>query len=129
MEIISSKEAPAAIGPYSQAVAAGSFVFISGQLGLDASGKLVSEKTEEQADAILRNMKAILNEKGLSLSSVAKTTIFLANLSDFEKVNEVYARHFGTHRPARSTVQVAALPRGAKVEIEAIAVATNKTVE
>jgi 2-iminobutanoate/2-iminopropanoate deaminase len=75
MEIISSKEAPAAIGPYSQAVAAGSFVFISGQLGLDASGKLVSEKTEEQADAILRNMKAILNEKGLSLSSVAKTTI------------------------------------------------------
>jgi 2-iminobutanoate/2-iminopropanoate deaminase len=129
MEIISSKEAPAAIGPYSQAVAAGSFVFISGQLGLDASGKLVSEKTEEQADAILRNMKAILNEKGLSLSSVAKTTIFLANLADFEKVNEVYARHFGTHRPARSTVQVAALPRGAKVEIEAIAVATNKTVE
>jgi len=129
MEIISSKEAPAAIGPYSQAVAAWSFVFISGQLGLDASGKLVSEKTEEQADAILRNMKAILNEKGLSLSSVAKTTIFLANLADFEKVNEVYARHFGTHRPARSTVQVAALPRGAKVEIEAIAVATNKTVE
>jgi len=129
MEIISSKEAPAAIGPYSQAVAAGSFVFISGQLGLDVSGKLVSEKTEEQADAILRNMKTILNEKGLSLSSVAKTTIFLANLADFEKVNEVYARHFGTHRPARSTVQVAALPRGAKVEIEAIAVATNKTVE
>ncbi len=126
LEAIKSDAAPAAIGPYSQAIRTGNIVFCSGQLGLDtATGKLVSDDAAVQAEACLRNLGNVLAAAGLTLHHVAKTTIFLANMQDFEKVNAVYARAFGESRPARSTVQVAALPKGAMVEIEAIAVSDS----
>lgn len=122
VETIGSNSAPAAIGPYSQAVRAGNFIFCSGQLGLDrTSGKLVSDDAAVQAETCLKNLDEVLKAAGLSLRSIVKTTIFLTNLQDFEKVNAAYGSFFGGSKPARSTVQVAALPRGAKVEIEAIA--------
>lgn len=123
-DVISSESAPAAIGPYSQAIKAGNLVFCSGQLGMDrATGKLVPGDAAAQAEMCLRNLGSVLGAAGVALADVVKTTVFLTNLQDFEKVNEAYGRAMGEHRPARSTVQVAALPRGASVEIEAIAVA------
>ncbi len=122
IESISSAEAPKAIGPYSPAIRAGGTVYFSGQLGLDpASGELASG-VRAQAERALLNLKSLLAASGLSLASVAKTTIFLASMSDFAVVNEVYASHFSVPYPARSTVQVAALPKGGLVEIEAIAI-------
>lgn len=122
MQGISTKSAPAAIGPYSQAIAFGNFVFCSGQLGLDpASGTLV-EGVAAQAKRSLENLGAVLGEAGLARDRVVKTTIFLADMKDFATVNEIYGSFFGEHRPARSTVAVAALPKGGLVEIEAIAV-------
>lgn len=118
---LATSGAPAAIGPYSQAIATDGFVFCSGQLGLDpASGDLV-EGVEAQAERSMENLKAVLAEGGLTFDDVVKTTIFLADIADFAVVNAVYGRYMPTPPPARSTVQVAALPKGGRVEIEAIA--------
>ena len=122
---ISTPEAPKAIGPYSQAVEAkgARMLFLSGQIPLDPrTGELVQGGIEEQARRVLENLRAVLAAGGAGLEDVVKTTIFLADLADFAKVNEVYAKYFGASPPARSTVQVAALPRGARIEIDAIAV-------
>jgi 2-iminobutanoate/2-iminopropanoate deaminase len=119
---VSTPGAPRAIGPYSQGVRAGGFLFTAGQVGFDpATGELVDEGIAEQTERVLENLRAILRAAGLDLGSVVKTTVFLVDMADFGKMNEVYARAFGEHRPARSTVAVAALPRGARVEIEAVA--------
>lgn len=121
-QIISSKDAPKAIGPYSQAVAAGDFVFLSGQIPLDpATGKMVEGGVEAQTVRVMENLGAILREAGLGFENVVKCTLYLADLGDFATVNEVYGRCFPAHPPARATVQVAALPKGARVEIDAIA--------
>ncbi len=122
LHVIGTDNAPAAIGPYSQAIDSGEIVFCSGQIGLDpASGKLVSEEVGAQAVRSLANVEEVLKAARLTRKHVAKTTIFLTSMDDFGKVNEVYAAFFGDHRPARSTVAVAALPKGAKVEIEVLA--------
>ena len=121
-EAISTSGAPGAIGPYSQAIAAGGLLFCSGQLGLDpATGELV-DGVEAQAERSLRNLMAVLDAAGLGPADVAKTTVFLADMADFATVNAVYARIFPDPPPARSTVQVAALPKAGRVEIEAVAV-------
>ncbi|HXG40825.1 MAG TPA: RidA family protein [Candidatus Limnocylindrales bacterium] len=118
---IKTTGAPAAVGPYSQAIEAGDLVFCSGQLGIDpATGELV-EGIEAQTERALRNLAAVLDAAGLTLADVAKTTIFLADIADFARVNEVYARHMADPPPARSTFAVGALPRGGLIEIEAIA--------
>lgn len=121
-EIIQSQEAPAAIGPYSQAVRVGDFVFVSGQLPINSETGAMSENVSEQAIQSLENIKAILNEVGLSVENIVKTTIFLKDMNDFAIVNEVYSKLFIDAYPARSTVQVARLPKDASVEIEAIAI-------
>jgi len=119
---LATSGAPAAIGPYSQAIATDGLVFCSGQLGLDpATGDLV-QGVEAQAERSMENLKAVLAEAGLTFDDVVKTTIFLADIADFAVVNTVYGRYMPTPPPARSTVQVAALPKGGRVEIEAIAV-------
>ena len=123
-KIISTNEAPAAIGPYSQAVRSGSFLFCSGQIPLDPkSGQIVSGDIAAQTRRVLNNIAAVLRAEGLTFDSVVKTTIFLTDLNDFQLVNEVYGSYFKQDPPARSTVQVSALPKGANVEIEVIAVA------
>jgi 2-iminobutanoate/2-iminopropanoate deaminase len=120
---VSTPGAPRAIGPYSQATRANGFLFTAGQVGFDpATGELVDGGITEQTARVLENLKAILAAEGLGLSNVVKTTVFLVDMNAFAAMNEVYARAFGDHRPARSTVAVAALPRGAQVEIDAIAV-------
>lgn len=118
---ITSDKAPAAIGPYSQAVECGRFLFVSGQLGIDPASGALRSGVEEQAKQALQNLGAILAVRGLGFGAVVKTTIFLADMKDFALVNEIYANHFTTDFPARSTVQVAGLPKGGLVEIEAIA--------
>jgi 2-iminobutanoate/2-iminopropanoate deaminase len=121
-KIIYSAKAPEAIGPYSQAVKAGSWLFISGQIPIDpVSGEMIRGDIAEQAECVLRNINAILKEAGCSLTDVVKTTIFLKDLKDFEKVNAVYGRYFHEEPPARATVEVSALPKDADVEIETIA--------
>lgn len=120
---ISSNNAPAAIGPYSQAIVSENMIFCSGQLGIDPStGTLCDDSIEKQSEQVFKNMKAVLDVAEVTLSDVVKTTVFLTSMSDFPVLNTLYAAAFGTHKPARSTVQVAALPLGAKVEIECIAV-------
>jgi 2-iminobutanoate/2-iminopropanoate deaminase len=120
---ISSKNAPAAIGPYSQAIQFENLVFCSGQLGINPeAGKLVDETIEGQAAQIFKNMRAVLEAAGVSLTDVVKTTVFLTSMSDFPVFNPLYATAFGEHKPARSTVQVAGLPLNAKIEIECIAI-------
>jgi len=120
-QALSTADAPAAIGPYSQGIAAGDLVFCSGQLGLDpATGNLV-DGVEAQAERSLRNLGAVLDAAGLGWADVVKTTIFLANIADFAAVNAVYGRFMADPPPARSTVGVASLPKGGLVEIEAIA--------
>jgi 2-iminobutanoate/2-iminopropanoate deaminase len=121
-DAISSTGAPTAIGPYSQGISSGQLVFCSGQLGLDpGTGELV-EGVEAQADRALRNLAAVLDAAGCTWDDVAKTTIFLADIGDFAAVNAVYARHMPDPPPARSTFAVGALPKGGRIEIEAIAV-------
>lgn len=120
---IATQQAPQAIGPYSQAVAAGGWVFVSGQLPLDPAGKNMPAGVAEQTEACLRNISAILSTAGLGLKDVVKTTVFMTDLGQFSAMNEVYARHFQAPAPARAAVQVSALPKGAAVEIEAVAVA------
>jgi 2-iminobutanoate/2-iminopropanoate deaminase len=124
---VSTEGAPRAIGPYSQGVRAGGFLFTAGQVGFDpATGELVDGGIAEQTARVLENVRAILRAADLDLGSVVKTTVFLVDMADFARMNEVYAGAFGDHRPARSTVAVAALPRGARVEIEAVAVLGRK---
>ncbi len=126
-KIISTNEAPAAVGPYSQAVRAGSMVFCAGQIPLDPkSGQIVSQDVAEQTRRVLDNLTAVLKSERLTLSDVVKTTVFVTDLADFQTVNEIYAKYFSAQPPARSTVQVAALPKAARVEIEAIAVADDQ---
>jgi 2-iminobutanoate/2-iminopropanoate deaminase len=125
-KIIFTGEAPQAIGPYSQAVRSGRFLFCSGQIPLDPkSGEIVSGDIATQTRRVLDNIGAILRMAGLTFDNVVKTTIFLTNLADFQTVNEVYGSYFKQDPPARSTVQVSALPRGANVEIEVIATAAE----
>jgi 2-iminobutanoate/2-iminopropanoate deaminase len=119
---VHSDRAPRALGPYSQAIVSGGWVFCSGQIPLDpGTGELSTGDVREQTELVLRNLAAVLEAAGSALRLVTKTTVFLADMGDFTVMNEVYARHFGEHRPARSTVQVAALPRGCSVEIECVA--------
>lgn len=121
-KIIATTAAPGAIGPYSQAIEANGFVFASGQIPLDpATGVFAIGGVEEQAEQALKNLKAVLAAAGCELSDVVKTTVFLTDMGDFAKVNAVYAKFFETECPARSAVQVGALPKGALVEVEAIA--------
>ena len=121
-DAIRTDAAPPAVGPYSQAIASGDLVFCSGQLGLDpVSGELVDGGVEAQAERALRNLEAVLDAAGLSFHDVVKTTIFLADIADFAAVNAVYARHMPDPPPARSTFGVGALPKGGRIEIEAIA--------
>lgn len=120
---ISTKQAPAAIGPYSQAIRCGQFVYTSGQVALDpASGQLVGEEVQEQTQRVFQNLQAVLAEAGTSLANVIKTTVFLTTMSNFQAMNAVYATYFSGMTPARSTVAVAELPRQALVEIECIAI-------
>ena len=123
-KIISTTDAPAAIGPYSQAVRAGAMMFCAGQVPLDPkTGQIVSEDISEQTRRVLDNLTAVLKAEGLTMSNVVKTTVFLADFGDFPKMNEVYATYFTDQPPARSTVGVSTLPKNARVEIEAIAMA------
>jgi 2-iminobutanoate/2-iminopropanoate deaminase len=118
---VSTGGAPSAIGPYSQAIRSGDMVFCSGQLGLDPATGELAEGVEAQAERALRNLRSVLDAAGLGFDDVVKTTIFLADMKDFEVVNGVYSRFMPDPPPARSTIQVAALPKGGLVEIEAIA--------
>jgi 2-iminobutanoate/2-iminopropanoate deaminase len=123
MERIQTEAAPAAIGPYSQAVVHGGIVYTAGQIALDpATMELVEGDVARQTERVLENLTAVLNAAGASLASVVKTTVFLRDMGDFVAMNEVYGRFFGDHRPARSTVAAAGLPKNCSVEIEAIAV-------
>jgi 2-iminobutanoate/2-iminopropanoate deaminase len=123
-KIISTSDAPAAVGPYSQAVRVGDTVYCAGQIPLDPkSGEIVSGGIEAQTRRVMENITAVLKAEGLTFANIVKTTIFLMDLGDFQKVNEIYGSFFKEAPPARSTVQVAGLPRGALVEIEVIAVA------
>lgn len=122
MKIIATQRAPSAVGPYSQAVRCGNLLFISGQIPIDPdTGELVRGDLEEQAERALKNLKAILEAAGFGLEDVVKTTLFLKDLSNFEKVNNIYRRYFLNNPPARSSVEVSRLPRDAELEIEAIA--------
>jgi len=122
VDYIATEGAPKAIGPYSQAVAASGFLFASGQIPLDpATGELISGGIEAAAERIFDNLEAVLRRSGLTFSDVVKTTVYLVRADDFSAMNAVYARRFGDHRPARSTVTVAALPKGAPLEIDLIA--------
>ncbi len=122
LQAIAVPDAPKAIGPYAQGIVAGDFLFTAGQIALDpATMKLVPGDIAVQTGRVLENLEAVLRGAGATLQDVVKTTVFLADLSDFAAMNEVYAKRFGAHRPARSTVQAAALPAGARVEIEIVA--------
>lgn len=123
-EIVTTENAPGAIGPYSQAIKAGGMVFCSGQIPIDpATGAFVSDSVAEQTEQVLRNLSEVLKAAGTDLDNVVKTTVFLADMNDFVEMNDVYARIFGDNKPARATVQAARLPRDARVEIDCIAVA------
>ena len=121
-KIIATPKAPAAIGPYSQAIKIGDFLYTSGQISLDAETmEMVTGSIEIETEKVLQNLEAILMKDGLNLTHVIKTTVYLSDLGDFSKMNQVYEKFFADNRPARACVQVAALPKGAKVEIDAIA--------
>jgi 2-iminobutanoate/2-iminopropanoate deaminase len=127
IDFVATPGAPKAIGPYSQGVVVNGFLFTAGQVALDpAKGELVAGGIVEQTTRALENLRAILTAAGSGFSQVIKTTVFLVDMADFTEMNEVYGRAFGNHRPARSTVAVAALPRGARVEIEVIATVSGK---
>jgi 2-iminobutanoate/2-iminopropanoate deaminase len=127
LEFVTTSGAPKAIGPYSQGVIAHGWLFTAGQVALDpAKGELVPGGITEQTTRALENLRAILTSAGTDFTRVVKTTVFLVDMADFNAMNEVYSRVFGNHRPARSTVAVAALPRGARVEIEVIATVSGE---
>jgi len=122
LRTVVAAEAPRAIGPYSQGMVADGLIFTAGQIALDPkSNEVVGRTTAEQTEQVLRNLAAVLAAAGSSFSRVVKTTVYLVDMADFPAMNEVYARHFGTHKPARSTIQAAALPKGVRIEIDAIA--------
>jgi len=121
MHAISTPNAPKAIGPYSQGIQVDDWIFTSGQIPLDADGRRCGDDIAAQTAQVLDNLAAVLADRGAALDQVVKVTVFMTDLAEFTAMNEVFARRFGEHRPARSTVQVAALPIGAKVEIEAVA--------
>lgn len=122
-EIISTENAPSAIGPYSQAVKTGNMVFVSGQIPIDPkTGEFISSEVSEQTEQVLRNLNAVLEAAGSGLNNVVKTTVFLVDMNDFAAMNEIYAKYFSDNKPARATVQAARLPRDARVEIECIAI-------
>jgi len=123
MIFVNTEKAPAAVGPYAQATEAGGLIFCSGQIALDpAIGKLMGDTAAEQTRQVLKNLFAVLASIGLGPDSIVKTTVYLQDMADFAAMNEVYARAFNGHQPARATVQVAALPKGALVEIDCVAV-------
>ena len=123
LSVVATDRAPRAIGPYSQAIVADGVVYTAGQVALDPqSGELVGTTVAEQTEQALKNLTAVLAAAGSSLGQVVKTTVYLADMADFAAMNEVYGQHFGVHKPARSTVQAAGLPKGARVEIDAIAI-------
>jgi 2-iminobutanoate/2-iminopropanoate deaminase len=122
-EIISTENAPGAIGPYSQAIKAGGMVFCSGQIPIDtATGEFVSDDVSEQTEQVLKNLGEVLKAAGAGFDDVVKTTVFLADMNDFVAMNDVYGRYFSENKPARATVQAARLPKDARVEIDCIAV-------
>ena len=124
IKTVSTENAPKAIGPYSQAVSANGLIFCSGQIALDPkSGNIVGATAAEQASQVMKNLAAVLEAGGSTLSQVVKTTIFLKNMADFAAVNEIYAKAMGDHRPARATIEAARLPKDALVEIDCIALA------
>jgi 2-iminobutanoate/2-iminopropanoate deaminase len=126
MKPISTKNAPAAIGPYSQAILTSGMVFLSGQIPIDPrTGEIVTGDVSVQTERVIENLRAVLAAADCTFANVVKTTIYLTDMNDFQVVNNAYAKAFGDHRPARATVAVAALPRGARVEIEAIAITTT----
>jgi 2-iminobutanoate/2-iminopropanoate deaminase len=126
LQKVHTDQAPAAIGPYSQAIVANGMVFTAGQIALDPqSMQLIEGDVVAQTEQVMKNLRAVLQQAGSDLSSVVKTTVFLRTMADFTAMNEVYGRHFGDHAPARSTVAVAGLPRDCAVEIECVALVTG----
>ena len=122
MERVATEHAPGAIGPYSQAIIANGFIYTAGQIALDpATGQVVEGGITEQTERVMANLKAVLESAGASFGKVVKTTVFLVDMADFAEMNTVYAKAFGDHKPARSTVAVSGLPRGVRVEIEVVA--------
>ncbi len=120
--LVAAPGAPKAIGPYSQAVIVDGIVYTAGQIALDPkTNEVAGRTTAEQTDQVLKNLAAVLSAAGSGLSLVIKTTVYLVDLADFPAMNEVYARHFGSHKPARSTIQAVALPKGVRIEIDAVA--------
>ena len=123
MKFITTKEAPQAIGPYSQAVVVNGFVYTSGQIGLLPNGELVADDVESQTHQVMKNLFYVLEAAGAHFNDVIKTTIFLEDMRDFDKVNAIYAHYFGSHKPVRSTVAVRSLPKNVKIEIDCMALA------
>jgi 2-iminobutanoate/2-iminopropanoate deaminase len=124
--IIHTNQAPTAIGPYSQAIRIGDFLYTSGQIALDPeSGQFLFGEIEEETEQTIKNISAIIQAEGLNLENVIKTTVYLSDLKNFERMNKVYEKYFSENKPARACVQVAALPKGAKVEIDAIAACSS----
>lgn len=121
MKTVSTSNAPAAIGPYAQGIIVNNMFYSSGQIPLTAAGELVEGDIKEQTNQVFENLKAVLAAANSSLDNVVKTTVFMKDMNDFADMNEVYAQHFGVHKPARSAVEVARLPKDVKVEIEVIA--------
>ena len=126
MRFISTDKAPAAIGPYSQAVVVNGMIYTSGQIGMDEKGVVVADDVVNQAHQVMKNLFYVLEEAGAHFNDVIKTTIFLADMDDFTAVNEVYAHHFGHHKPVRSTVAVKTLPKNVLIEIDCIALANTE---
>lgn len=125
MKIIKTKKAPKRVGPYSQAIESGNFIFCSGQIGVDPESEELVEGIERQTRRVLENLEAVLTAADSSMEKVVKTTVYLANMGDYAKMNEIYAEYFSEDKPARATVEVANLPAGALVEIDAIAIGAN----
>ncbi|MCK5855100.1 MAG: RidA family protein [Sulfurovaceae bacterium] len=125
MKFISTKEAPPAIGPYSQAVVVNGMIYTSGQIPMNEKGEIVADDVVNQAHQVLKNLFYVLESAGGHLNDVVKTTIYLTDMDDFEKVNEVYSHYFGHHKPARSTIAVKTLPKNVRIEIECIALANT----
>ncbi|HEY9581850.1 MAG TPA: RidA family protein [Savagea sp.] len=121
MKVVHTNEAPEAIGPYSQAMEVNGYVFTSGQIALTAEGEFLGGDIQQQTHQVFANLKAVLEAAGTSLDQVIKATVFMSDMNEFAAMNEVYGEHFGEHKPARSAVEVARLPKDAKVEIEVIA--------
>lgn len=121
MKVVQTNEAPAAIGPYSQGIIVNNLFFSSGQIPLTASGEMIQGDVKEQTHQVFKNLKAVLEEAGASFETVVKATVFIKNMDDFQIINNVYGEYFSVHKPARSCVEVARLPKDALVEIEVIA--------